>query len=194
MQNVPQSRCACIQVSLSFPSSCPQITFTGNPQYQCACGDVNGNPVYTTSTTGAAGTQPPVTTQPTPAPTTTTTTQAPTTTTVATTTTPAPTTQPQTTQPPVTLPGQTTTILPQNPTYPYYGTSLRDPHSSPSGNSGNCQCVMIQISSPSSAQYQCSCGDQGTYQYPTQVCPLSSLSFSSRVPTRRFPVARWLQP
>ncbi|KAL6734528.1 hypothetical protein Aduo_005060 [Ancylostoma duodenale] len=108
-----------VQAFPAYPQSqarcgCLQIVFLGTPQYQCQCGDGNGNPLN------------PIPSSTIP-PTTTTTTMAPIT----------------TTQPPV--------------EYPTIPTATQGP--------GQCQCVMIRISGPASAQYQCNCDN--TQAYPT---------------------------
>ncbi|CAB3410929.1 unnamed protein product [Caenorhabditis bovis] len=128
-----QARCGCIQ-----------IVIQGVPQYNCQCGDQNGNPLPTTTTVA------PTTT------TTTTTTMRPTTTSTTTTTTPRP-------------------IWSEPNTVPTY---TQGP------NNGACNCIMISISSPQTAQYQCQCANpqqqQQTYDDAYNVPgTLPSLTYTS---------------
>ncbi|VDP10423.1 unnamed protein product [Heligmosomoides polygyrus] len=107
----PQARCGCVQ-----------IVYLGTSQFQCQCGDVNGNPLPVTTTTAST----------------------------------------TTTMRPITLPA---TLLPPTVEHPFLPSATEGP--------GQCQCIMIRISGPSSAQYQCDCnnGNQQVQTLPPVTYP-----------------------
>ncbi|WKX96951.1 hypothetical protein Q1695_012978 [Nippostrongylus brasiliensis] len=111
-------------------------TIQGYPQGQARCGCLQivylGTAQYQCQCADNGGNTLPITT----------TTLAPIITTEATTT---------TTMPPATLPPATLPPVTQAPQYPTVPTVTDGP--------GQCQCVMISITSPASAQYQCNCNN-----------------------------------
>ncbi|CAD6198257.1 unnamed protein product [Caenorhabditis auriculariae] len=132
-----------------------ELTNVQTDQARCACLQIvfQGNPQYQCQC-GDQGAYTSTTNQPSTAPTTTTTTPAPSTTTTTESTTTSTTTQ-----------APTTTTTPA-----YVPTVTQSP--------GQCQCIMIRISGPASAQYQCQCQNTQAPAVDTTLPPtLPPLSF-----------------